>query len=508
MYKCCTVLLLLFLGISTAQEGNTSALLTQAEDVLYTDPQEAIRIAEYISEKSQQSSELLQAAYILSRGFYMKGDYNQALKIGLKFSDDEVKKDTLTHIQLNILVSKILKELEITSLATYYSNKARKEAKNDQENWVEGKIIQYFLTNEQSLNSEEKLKQLYKAKYKLNAAAFNDYQIGNLNLDISEIHLREFQLDSAEVYISNAFQESKKKKPGNYLEIESIINYGNFLFLKKEHTAAIDTLKSAMKLTHKINNPSQQITISEALAENYLALKNLNEFNTYNQIAEDLSNTSNFVENDAVNTAYNIFNSNENQRFSLLKTNSKRYLLALGGTLLILLLFYGATKLRYRSKINQYQKFINYLEKRKEAPTPSQQKRNETKRAPNVPREAEELLLTKLTDFENSLDFINKDISLSRLALQFETNTKYLSEIVNNYKQKNFNSYINELRINYIIKKLENDPQYLQYKISYLAEESGFSSHSLFATVFKTVTGISPTTFITLIKNKQENPSA
>src|SRR5690606_37917187 len=110
--------------------------------------------------------------------------------------------------------------------------------------------------------------------------------------------------------------------------------------------------------------------------------------------------------------------------------------------------------------------------------------------------------------FENSLDFTSKDISLSRLALQFETNTKYLSEVINTHKEKNFNAYINELRINYIIDKLNNDPQYLQYKISYLAEDSGFSSHSVFATVFKSVTGISPTTFITILQNNQESPAA
>ncbi len=173
-----------------------------------------------------------------------------------------------------------------------------------------------------------------------------------------------------------------------------------------------------------------------------------------------------------------------------------------------LLLFWVFTKLRYRAKIKQYQKFLGYLERRKEtidAPAPS---KIDTTKALNIPKETEEQLLIKLKEFENSLDFTSKEISLSRLALQFETNTKYLSELINAHKQKNFNTYINELRINYITDKLKNDPQYLQYKISYLAEDSGFSSHSVFATVFKSVTGISPTTFITILQNKQESSAA
>ncbi len=514
MYRFCTILLLLLSGVSISQEGNISGLLAQAEDVLYSDPQEAIRIAEYISEKSDQPAELLQAAYLLSRGFYMEGKYNQALKIGLKFSEEELKTDFGTQIQLNILLSKILKELEINSLASYYSNKAisllNDDSKSDTENWAEGKIIQYSLNKSQTDSTKNIVEQFYKAKNKFKnvSEGLYSFQIGNIDLDLADIHLRDFQLDSAQVYLSSAFRESEKKKPGNYLEMKSLIKYSNFLFLKNAHTEAIDTLNAAMKIAQKFSNLSEQITISQAIAENYLALNNLKEFNNYNQMADQLNNKRGDVENEAVNTAYNLFNSNETQRFNVLRANSRWYLFVLGGILLLLLLFWGFTKLRYRAKINQYRKFIGYLEKRKESVAISTPSKPDTIRTLNVPKEAEDHLLAKLNAFENSLDFTNKDISLSRLALQFGTNTKYLSEIVNTQKQKNFNGYINELRINYIIEKLENDPQYLQYKISYLAEDSGFSSHSVFATVFKSVTGISPTTFITILRDKQESPAA
>ena len=155
----------------------------------------------------------------------------------------------------------------------------------------------------------------------------------------------------------------------------------------------------------------------------------------------------------------------------------------------------------------QYRKFLEFLGKRKKPIKASVLPKEDTSKAMSIPKDTEEQLLVKLEDFENSLDYTNKEISLSRMALQFGTNTKYLSELIKVHKQKNFNTYINELRINYITDKLNNDPQFLQYKISYLAEYSGFSSHSVFATVFKSVAGISPTTFITLLQNKQETPT-
>ena len=120
-------------------------------------------------------------------------------------------------------------------------------------------------------------------------------------------------------------------------------------------------------------------------------------------------------------------------------------------------------------------------------------------------KETEEHILNKLKRFESSRRFINKDISLAVLAGQLDSNTKYLSEIINTHYNVNFNTYINKLRVNYIIEKLKTDPNFINYKISYLAENCGFSSHSSFATVFKTITGISPVKFIELLNQEKEN---
>ncbi|WP_027379742.1 helix-turn-helix domain-containing protein [Chryseobacterium daeguense] len=52
------------------------------------------------------------------------------------------------------------------------------------------------------------------------------------------------------------------------------------------------------------------------------------------------------------------------------------------------------------------------------------------------------------------------------------------------------------MRINHIAHLLKTNPAFLNYKVSYLAEYCGFSSHSAFTTVFKSVTGMSPNTYI------------
>ena len=102
--------------------------------------------------------------------------------------------------------------------------------------------------------------------------------------------------------------------------------------------------------------------------------------------------------------------------------------------------------------------------------------------------ETEKKLLRKLQEFEESTLFTENTISLATLSTYCETNSKYLSYVINTYKKKDFNNYINELRVNYIIEKLKNVPLYRKYKIAVLSEEAGFSSQNKFSTVFKKVT--------------------
>lgn len=117
-----------------------------------------------------------------------------------------------------------------------------------------------------------------------------------------------------------------------------------------------------------------------------------------------------------------------------------------------------------------------------------------------ISKETEQRILNDLYKWELRLQYLKPDITLTSLASRIKTNTKYLSFIINDQKGKDFNNYINELRVNYIINKLQEDPVFRDYKIAYLAQEAGFSTHSKFATTFKAITGISPSAFISNLK--------
>ncbi|QTV04871.1 tetratricopeptide repeat protein [Faecalibacter bovis] len=108
----------------------------------------------------------------------------------------------------------------------------------------------------------------------------------------------------------------------------------------------------------------------------------------------------------------------------------------------------------------------------------------------------------KIRVFEENLEFINSDVSLDSLAKSLNTNRSTLSKFVNTYKNKNFRKYLNDLRINYIIKKLVSDKKYLNLTMDGLAEECGFNSRQKFSDAFLDTTNIRPKDFIKNLSDK------
>jgi AraC-like DNA-binding protein len=122
-----------------------------------------------------------------------------------------------------------------------------------------------------------------------------------------------------------------------------------------------------------------------------------------------------------------------------------------------------------------------------------------------VSTEVDEKIVKQLNNFERKERFLSPNVSLSTMASDFSTNASYLSAIIKKYKQTSFNGYINELRLEYIIRKLKTSPEYLNYKIAYLAEECGFSSHTVFIRIFTEKTGLTPSKFIGFLKMEKLN---
>ncbi len=114
--------------------------------------------------------------------------------------------------------------------------------------------------------------------------------------------------------------------------------------------------------------------------------------------------------------------------------------------------------------------------------------------------EIEEMVLKELKKFELSKDYLDSTFSIHQLAKNLNTNTSYLSSVINEKKGKTYKQYITELRINYLIKILTTNSKFRKYTIEALGEEIGYTNASSFSRSFKNFTGLTPTNYLNSLK--------
>ncbi|WP_236709585.1 AraC family transcriptional regulator [Elizabethkingia ursingii] len=294
-----------------------------------------------------------------------------------------------------------------------------------------------------------------------------NYLTGIVYSGIAEVYMKTDELDKAKEYLDKAVKIADKSE---------------YLQLKKE----------VYKRTQEYYSKVQDI-------------ENLRKINDKKDVVEDKisKKTDAFINNAYVQL--------ENNNIKTKETGSLKNIAILMAGLGILcgILIFTFYRRRQKQQLSRMQHILDqHKKKQKEsyvtlnlsAPEHIAAKEKSTQM---MPPETEDALLEALYKFEKLQLYKDKNASLSYVASYMETNTKYLSYIIKKHRQKDFTSYINELRVDYIIEKLMTDPVYRQYKISVLADEAGFSSHSKFATIFKNITDVSPSHFINYISQKK-----
>jgi len=183
---------------------------------------------------------------------------------------------------------------------------------------------------------------------------------------------------------------------------------------------------------------------------------------------------------------------------NLEKTNSYGFvLLVISGVVIVFLGFMIFYRLRKQKQIQEkYNKLLVKIEEDKIAhPETEPLKFDQTKNV-KLDQNIVEKLLKDISNFEANEKFLEKGLTLKKLAEYFKTNTSYLSQVINEYKGSNFSVYINVLRINYATQKIYNDKEWRKYSIEHIASASGFSNRQSFSNIFLEINGIRPVDFI------------
>lgn len=113
-------------------------------------------------------------------------------------------------------------------------------------------------------------------------------------------------------------------------------------------------------------------------------------------------------------------------------------------------------------------------------------------------------ILRKLDKFEKNNDYLNSSLSLMSLAKKFNTNSSYLSRVLNSSKSINFSKYLNDLRIDYAVNQIKNDAVFRKYTIEAIASECGYNNSASFSRSFYKKTGLHPSYFVNEILKDQK----
>ncbi|SFT69378.1 AraC-type DNA-binding protein [Chryseobacterium formosense] len=111
-------------------------------------------------------------------------------------------------------------------------------------------------------------------------------------------------------------------------------------------------------------------------------------------------------------------------------------------------------------------------------------------------------LRRKFAEFEKNKGFLEKGITAGRLATEFETNATYLSQFMNEFKESNFNTYINKLRIKYAADQIYRHKDWRKYSVEDIANACGFSNRQSFSNFFYEQNGIRPAEFLKKVREE------
>lgn len=439
----------------------------------------------------------------------MKGDYLESVRVAFET-------DNLKNSDKNLMGSLIIAR-EFYHLNLYEQtakrlspllNGKKPVGQSTKENFLYAMLYQLqaknFIAFKKTGNAQKSLDR--SSEFARNAGSSSDLMIKENLLLAAVIQSEKGDPNTAQKIADQLLNDLKKTPRAVYLRSLTQQFRGRLLFQQQHYTESIKCLEDALSLVNDISYDPLKKSLYEDLSQNYLVLKQTSQYEIYKKKSFDsstlLEEKKKLARRELVslNTDLSVAN------IKLVTTKRKtQYYYVLGISLLLLLtggyfLVREIQKSKSLAKQIRFFRSINIPQELKNEPT---KEKASSKKPLLIPKETEEEILALLDQFEESKKYLDNSMSLATLSAQLGTNTKYLSEIINKYKDKNFNTYINELRIKHVINLLSTDRTYLQYKISYIAEIGGFTSHSAFTNVFKTMTGMSPQEYLQTLRNNE-----
>lgn len=116
-------------------------------------------------------------------------------------------------------------------------------------------------------------------------------------------------------------------------------------------------------------------------------------------------------------------------------------------------------------------------------------------------------LYHRILDLMERQDFYKRpDLSIAQISDELATNDKYISQAINTFSNSNFNTFVNNYRINEARRLMVEQGHKLLVKE--IADLCGFRNLNTFHKKFKEITGLTPSMFMDMILEQRLNTAS
>lgn len=325
-----------------------------------------------------------------------------------------------------------------------------------------------------------------------------------LNCSIAETYIAENRIDSALVFLEKANKQYQnqakhlqKKNVNSSLPFNFLQPYSSLATLYQQngnYQQADEAFTIVEPLMRKsIKNPDQLEIQADALTRYSSFCRATKQY----EKAVDL-----LVRRDSIQQIINKVNKERESKNLMdrlqikdlmhklemqeaLLINSHRIIAVSSACAVLFLFFICAIGYIYRQRKKRLSVILNQ-DKEAEQPEPLATPENK------MPLSSEEKLFRAAQKKVSSEKlYLNKNLKLKSLAKILGTNHSYLSSCINTCSNKNYNQWINDFRVDYLLEQIHSGK-----KLSDLANEAGFSSTDAFYRNFKRKTNLTPSEYL------------
>jgi tetratricopeptide (TPR) repeat protein/AraC-like DNA-binding protein len=334
-------------------------------------------------------------------------------------------------------------------------------------------------------------------------------------VNIGDTWLKLKRYDSAQIYFSRALGFSSRGQ--EYIPMAcTYLSLGNLNTQQKSFAKAIAFLKKGLYYSMLANYRAQWEEAYNLLSECYAASGDHEQALFYlrkrNEIRDSIITVK--AHQDVANMMIKYETEKKDAQITRLNVDSheKKMQIRIAVFLILAILISTGvlaylTWLYYRKKLMPQVKTLNFIQE-----SIIREKEGDNRRL----RVFDKVLPPELKPFTNSSQsgtgvnkdlvmqlenlmvrekiYLNENLTLAETARLLDTNTSYLSRMINDHYRVNYSTFLNRYRIEEA-KKMILDNQFNNFSMEGIAKSSGFRSKSTFNQVFKSSTGLTPSEF-------------